>query len=269
MAILHITFSLSTQGSIKHAIRQHHLQRDESVLSVNEIFSIGPLKAEERKSWLEAHIFRDNEERELYEDLHQAWKKKIASLPCDVDVWVWYSQSTHEEIGLRFIMSELINKCSIMVYGIDATEGLKRVEPNMRIRHTGELSSDLLMRLRSEAKRFSIDECQQLAKEWEELNQNPSTLRVWQDGIVHVAEDVLDPIIIECAERAHTELNEEWLIPMRIIGEIIGEVDDYLSEEFVENRLITLAKQGLFKIDGDTTDMYSYQVKYVGETIKK
>ncbi|MFJ7979786.1 DUF3658 domain-containing protein [Lysinibacillus xylanilyticus] len=263
MAILHITFSLSTQGSIKHAIRQHHLQQDESVLSVNEIFSIGPLSnEEERKSWLEAHIFRDNEERELYEDLQQAWKKKIAGLPCDVDVWVWYSQSTHEEIGLRFIMSELINKCS-MVYGIDATEGLKRVEPNLRIRHTGELSSDLLMRLRSEAKRFSIDECQQLAKEWEELKQNPSTLRVWQDGIVHVAEDALDPIIMECAERAHTELNEEWLIPMRIIGETIGAIDDYLSEEFVEKRLMTLAKQGLFTIDGDTTDMYSYQLKYV------
>ncbi|MGE7674795.1 DUF3658 domain-containing protein [Lysinibacillus sp. NPDC094403] len=265
MAILHITFSLSTQGSIKHAIRQHHLQRDESVLSVNEIFSIGPLSSsEERKSWLKANIFRDSEERELNEDLHKEWKKKIAGLPCDVDVWVWYSQSTHEEIGLRYVMSELINRCS-MVYGIDATDGLKRVQPNMMIRQTGELSSDLLMKLRSEAKRFSIDECQQLAKEWEELKQNPSTLRVWKNGIEHVAEEALDPIIMECAERAHAELNEEWLLPMRIIGETIGTIDDYLSEEFVENRLMILAKKGLFEIDGDTTDMYSYHIKYIGK----
>ncbi|MGE7688612.1 DUF1835 domain-containing protein [Lysinibacillus sp. NPDC097214] len=269
MAILHITFSLSTQGSIKHAIRQHHLQREESVLSVNEIFSIGPLSSsEERKSWLDAYIFDDNEERELYEDLQKAWKEKMASLPSDVDVWVWYSQSAHEEIGLRFVMSELINKCS-MVYGIDATEGLKRVQPNMMIHQTGELASDLLMKLRSEAKRFTIEECQQLAKEWEELKQNPSTLRVWQDGIVHVAEDALDPIIMECAERAHAELNEEWLIPMRIIGETIGVMDDYLSEEFVGKRLMALAHQGLFEIGGETTDMYSYQVKYVGKSIIK
>ncbi|KOS63394.1 DUF1835 domain-containing protein [Lysinibacillus agricola] len=265
MAILHITFSLSTQGSIKHAIRQNHLQRDESVLCVNDIFSIGPLNSlEERKNWLEAYIFNDNEERELYEDIHEEWKKKMAGLPCDVDVWVWYSQSSHEEIGLRFIMSELINKCS-MVYGIDATEGLKRVQPNMMIRHTGELASDMLMKLRSEAKRFSIDDCQRLAKEWEVLKQKPSTLRVWQNGIVHVAEDALDPIIIECAKRAHAELKEEWLIPMRVIGETIGAIDDYLSEEFVGRRLIALAKQGLFEIDGDTTEMYSYQVKYVGK----
>ena len=121
-------------------------------------------------------------------------EEKIAGLPCDVDVWVWYSQSTHEEIGLRLVMSELINKCS-MVYGIDATEGLKRVQPNLRIRQSGELSADLLMKLRSEAKRFSIDECQQLAKEWQELKQNHSTLRIWQDGIVHVAEDALDPLL--------------------------------------------------------------------------
>lgn len=268
MAILHITFSLSTQGSIKHAIRQHHLQRDETVLCVNEIFSIGPLSSqEERKNWLETYIFRDNEERELYEDFQNDWKKKISGLPCDVDVWVWYSQSTHEEIGLRFVMSELINKCS-MVYGVDTTEGLKRVQPNMMIRQSGELASDLLMKLRSESKRFSIDECQQLAKEWEELKRNPSTLRIWQDGIVHVAEDALDSFIMESAERAHAELNEEWLIPMRIIGEIMGAIDDYISEEFVEKRLMTLAKQGLFEIVGDTTDMYSYQVKYVGDKEK-
>ncbi|MGE7913925.1 DUF1835 domain-containing protein [Lysinibacillus xylanilyticus] len=265
MAILHITFSLSTQGSLKHAIRQNRLQRDESVLSIDDIFSIGPLSSlEERNSWLEAYIFKDNEERELYEENHEEWKKKIVSLPCDVDVWVWYSQNTHEEIGLRFIMSELIDKCS-MIYGIDATKGLKRVQPNMMIRHTGELMSDLLMKLRSEAKRFSNNECQQLAKEWEGLTQNSSTLRVWQNGIKHVTEDALDPIIIERAQKAHAELNEEWLIPMRIIGETLAAIDDYLSEEFVEKRLMTLAKQGLFEIDGDTTDMYSYHIKYIGK----
>ncbi|MGE7952538.1 DUF1835 domain-containing protein [Lysinibacillus xylanilyticus] len=265
MAILHITFSLSTQGAIKNVIRQNHLQRDESVLSIDDIFSIGPLSSfEERNSWLEAYIFKDNEERALYEENHEEWKKKIAGLPCDVDVWVWYSQNTHEEIGLRFIMSELINKCN-MIYGIDATKGLKRVQPNMMIRHTGELVSDLLMKIRSEAKRFSIDECQRLAKEWDVLTQNSSTLRVWQDGIKHVTEDALDPIIIERAQRAHAELNEEWLIPMRIIGETLAAIDDYLNKEFVEKRLMTLAKQGHFEIDGDTTDMYSYLVKYVGE----
>ncbi|MCL1699203.1 DUF1835 domain-containing protein [Lysinibacillus sp. Bpr_S20] len=265
MAILHITFGLSAQGSLKHAIRQHHLQRDESVISVNDIFSIGPLSSlEQRKSWLEAYIYRESEDLDLYDDFHKAWEKKIKNLPCDIDVWVWYSQCTHEEIGLRFAMSELINTCN-MVYGIDATDGLKRIQPNMTIRQTGELSSDLLMRLRSEAKRFSVDECQQLAKEWEEIKQNPSTLRIWQEGIVHVAEDALDPIILQSAEKAHAQLNEEWLIPMRIIGETIGAIDDYLSEEFVEKRLMTLAKQGLFEIHGDPTDMYSYQVKYVGK----
>ncbi|MGE7942394.1 hypothetical protein ACQKNB_09930 [Lysinibacillus xylanilyticus] len=37
------------------------------------------------------------------------------------------------------------------------------------------------------------------------------------------------------------------------------------ATEFVEKRLMILAKHGHFEIDGDTTDMYSYQVKYVGE----
>ena len=57
MSILHITFSLATQGSMKLAIRQHRLQRNESVLSVHDDLSIGPLQNfEERKAWLAAHI---------------------------------------------------------------------------------------------------------------------------------------------------------------------------------------------------------------------
>ncbi len=59
MAILHITFSLSTQGSIKHAIRQNHLQRDESVICVNDVFSIGPLTDfEERKKMVRNFYFK-------------------------------------------------------------------------------------------------------------------------------------------------------------------------------------------------------------------
>jgi len=161
-------------------------------------------------------------------------------------------------------MSEFINKCS-MVYGIDATKGLKRIQPNMMIRHTGELSAEMLMKLRPEAKRFSINECQRLAKEWENLKLHPSTLRIWKDSIVHVEEDALDAIIIECAKRVHVHQNEEWLLPARIIGETICAIDDYLNEEFIENRLKALAKQGLFEVDGDFSDIYSYRVKYIGK----
>ncbi|EON72640.1 DUF1835 domain-containing protein [Lysinibacillus sphaericus] len=265
MAILHITFSLSTQGSIKHAIRQNHLQRDESVICVNEIFSIGPLTTiEERQKWLASFILKDEEERELYDDIQKAWAKKIAGLPCDVDVWIWYSQNAHEEIGLRYVMSEFVNKCS-MVYGVDVTEGLTRIQPNRSIRDTGQLPSHWLMKLRPDAKRFSVEACQRLAKEWHELKHNPSTLRTWENGIVHVAEDAYDSIIIKAAKDIRTNQGEEWLSAMPIINETLGEINDYISDAFIENRILKLAKQGLFAIDGDSTDMYSYQIKYIGK----
>jgi len=265
MAILHITFSLSTQGSIKHAIRQHHLQREESVLCVNDVFSIGPLTSlENRKTWLDTNIFRDMDERQLYEDIYNIWTKSIAGIPCDTDVWIWYSQNTHEEIALRYVMSEFISKCS-MVFGIDATAGLKRIQPNMSIRYTGELSSDMLMKLRPDAKRFTKEECQRLAKEWEALKQNPSTLRVWEKGIVHAEEQNYDAIIIECAKDLHANNEELWLSPVSVIGQAFNKIEDYISEAFLEYRIFTLAKQGLFEINGDTTDMFSYQIKYLGE----
>ncbi|WP_155593003.1 DUF1835 domain-containing protein [Lysinibacillus cavernae] len=261
MAILHITFNLATQGSMKLAIRQHHLQRDESVLSVHDDFSIGPLRSiEERKSWLTTHIFKDNDDQQLYDDMFGNWKKKIANLPCDMDVWIWYSQNAHEQIALRYVMSEFIQKCS-MVYGIDATEGLKRIQPNMDIRHTGELSSEMLMKLRPDAKRFSVQECQQLAKEWEDIKEQPSTLRLWENGLQHVEEDALDALIIDSAKGLHVQHNEDWLMSTHIIAKIFETVDDYVGDDFVEYRLLKLVKQGLFEMKGDSTESHSYQVK--------
>lgn len=261
MAILHITFSLATQGSLKLAIRQHHLQRNETVLSVHDDFSIGPLQhLEERKTWLNTHIFKDNEDQQLYDDMYENWMKKIASLPCDLDVWIWYSQNTHEQIGLRCVMSELIHKCS-MVYGIDTTEGLKRLQPNMSIRHTGELSSNMLMKLRPEAKRFSVQACQQLAKEWEDIKKQPSTLRLWKNELVHVEEDALDTLIMASAKELQIQYKEEWLMPTHILAQTFGAIDHYVGDEFVEYRLRTLVEQGLFEIQGDITDIFSYQVK--------
>ena len=76
MAILHITFSLATQGSMKLAIRQHRLQRNESVLSVHDDLSIGPLQNfEERKAWLAAHIL-DNDDQQMYDEMYENWRKK-------------------------------------------------------------------------------------------------------------------------------------------------------------------------------------------------
>ena len=230
MAILHITFSLSTQGGLKQAIRQKKLQREESVICVNDIFSVGPLTSvEERNTWLNTYILKDADERELYEDMQKDWAKKIQGVPCNVDVWIWYSQNTHEEIGLRFVMNEFAKKCS-MVFGIDATEGLKRIQSNMEIRHTGELPANTLMKLRADAKRFSVEEVIGLAKEWQAFQQNPSTLRIWQDGIIHADESAFDAVILECVKRVHAATGEELLSPARIIGETYGSIDDYISE---------------------------------------
>ncbi len=263
MAILHITFSLATQGSMKLAIRQHLLQRNESVLSVHDDFSIGPLRSlEERIVWLNTHIIKDNEDQQLYVDMYESWKKKIAELPCVVDVWVWYSQNTHEQIGLRYVMSEFIHKCS-MVYGIDATDGLKQIQPHLDIRHTGELSSDMLMKLRPYAKRFSVKECQQLAKEWEDLKEHASPLRLWKEGIVHVEEDALDTLIIAAVKDMHAQQNEEWLLLMPMINTINVAIDDYISDEFIMKRIMTIIEQGFFQIEGDLSDFHSCRVKYI------
>ena len=260
MAILHITFSLATQGSLKLAIRQHRLQRDESVLSVHDDFSIGPLQSfDERIHWLETHML-DDDDQQLYNDIYEKWKWKIETLPSDADVWIWYSHNAHEQIGLRYVMSEFVHKSS-MVYGIDATEGMQRIQPNITIRQTGELSSDMLMKLRPDAKRFSTQECQQLAKEWEDIKGQQSTLRLWKNKLEHVEEDALDAYIIASAKDLQLQHKEEWLMPTQILAQTARTVNHYIGNDFLKYRLRTLVEQGLFEMQGDTTDIFSYQLK--------
>ena len=264
MAILHITFSLSTQGSLKRAIRLNRLQKEESVICVNDCFSIGPLtNVEERNNWLNTYILKDEDERELYTEMQKDWAKKIKGVPCDVDVWIWYSETIHEEIGLRFAMSAFVNKCN-RVFGIDATKGLERIQPNLQIRHTGELSADTLMKLRADAKRFSVEKENQLAKEWQALQENPSTLRIWQNGIEHVEENTFDKEIVAAAKRVQETEESDWLSPMRVISEVTGHLGEYVEDAFIEKRIFALAKQGLFEIDGNPTDIDSYQLNYMG-----
>jgi len=67
------------------------------------------LHRESFRTWLTTHIL-DDDDQQLYDEMYENWRKKIANLPCDVDVWIWYSHNTHEQIGLRYVMSELIHK---------------------------------------------------------------------------------------------------------------------------------------------------------------
>ena len=263
MAILHITFSLSTQGSLKRAIRLKQLQREETVICISDCFSIGPLTNEnERNDWLNAHILKDEDERELYADMQKEWAKKIEGIPCNVDVWIWYSQNSHEEIGLRFVMNQFVNKCN-MVFGIDATKGLKRMRHNVKFHHTGDLSADTLMSLRADAVRFSIEEENRLANEWQALQKNQSTLRIWQDGITHVEENTLDEKILDVVKREQNLDGDDWIVPMRVIGGVGSLFSEYVEDAFIEKRIFALAEQGFIEIDGDPTDIYTYRLKFI------
>ncbi|WP_249651009.1 DUF3658 domain-containing protein, partial [Lysinibacillus sp. D4A3_S15] len=68
-------------------------------------------------------------------------------------------------------------------------------------------------------------ECQHLAKEWEDLKEHASPLRLWLEGIVHVEEDALDTPIIAAVKEMHAQHNEEWLLLLPMINTINVAID--------------------------------------------
>ncbi|MEG0260598.1 MAG: DUF1835 domain-containing protein [Lysinibacillus sp.] len=263
MKIVHITFSLSAQGSLKLALRQNKLARDESVICVNDVFSVGPLTSiEEREKWLQTNLLKESNELALHKEMRLAWEKMLKIIPCNVDVWIWYGQNAHEQIGLRFAMSEFAKKCN-MVFGVDTSVGLMRKGSAQVVKQTGEISPDYFLKLRAGAKLFTAEERTNLAQEWAVLQGNSSTLRVWRDGITHLDESEIDSIIMECAKRIAASNNDEQFLSTILVTDASDEIQDFVSEAYIEQRILRIAETGLFEILGDTADMYSYQLKYM------
>ncbi|WP_431811161.1 DUF3658 domain-containing protein [Lysinibacillus sp. FW12] len=82
-----------------------------------------------------------------------------------------------------------------------------------------------------------------------------------ENKLEHVEEEALDAYIIASAKNLQLQHKEEWLMPTQILAQTAGTVNHYIGNDFLMYRLRTLVEQGLFEMQGDTTDIFSYQVK--------
>jgi len=96
------------------------------------------------------------------------------------------------------------------------------------------------------------------------LSDDIHILRTWTcDKLTHSAnENRDDDFIIACAQRMYEEDGKvTYKRSARLIGEVIGHIQQYTGDEWIEYRLRTLIKQGVFSYRGDLKAMRFYEVK--------
>ena len=273
--MIHIVFGASASGSLKVVLKEMGLDKKEKVISFWDIFSIGPvwrlheeIGVEARFKWMKNCISAEYDE---YPDYKQGFKKAIngiSSIPEGVHITIWTSDSAHEQTGLRFVLY-LLKEKNIDITLINTTEAYEELFQVKKVKytplHTGEIPTEKLQIIykQGHGKFFTDHDREDLEKDWLSLSESQETLRIWRNGkIQSVPEDYYDEFIIKRAKKLHSQQKiKDFMKSARLIGEVLGHLDQYVRDEFLEYRLKKLIKEGVFESEGSLEAMRFYSVK--------
>ena len=268
---VHIVFSDSTAGSLKVALGELGIRRTEKVICISENFSIGPLRTLQTESglahrydWLEEHLICEGQGlNSKLEQLKTAFSE-IASLREQLPVFVWTGNNANEQLGVRFLSHLMAGKRNpIHLINTTTLYQLSNNKLPMPL-HTDELSYKDLKRLYElNHELLSIKQQEQFQNEWMALARTTETLRVWKNNAIKSVEDTFfDATIIETARSLHGESESNgFLKSARLIGEVIGQLDQPIGDSFLEYRVRWLSLNGFFEMKGVPKAMRFYSVK--------
>ncbi|WP_144468635.1 DUF1835 domain-containing protein [Bacillus pumilus] len=274
--MIHIVFGAATAGSLKQAFCEMKQDQVNDIIAFDDIYSIGPLLhlhehegQENRIEWLR-HVM--SKEYGYFDDVvidQHRMLQQIKDIKDDTRILIWTGNNAHEQIGLRYAIY-LLKKKNIELSLINTTTAFDKLfntnTRRMDIRHSGEITSEklkVLYRSKEHIHTVSTEERERLQNEWLSFAKENHTLRIWKKGqAISVPEDEFDAYLVKMAKRLHhSEPKEEYIVTPRLIGEVIGHLEQYIGDDFIEYPLMTLIDQGIFDMIGRRTSMRYYSIK--------
>ncbi|WP_342488182.1 DUF1835 domain-containing protein [Bacillus sp. FSL M8-0266] len=284
--MIHIVFGAAAAGSLKQAFCEMKQDQVNDIIAFHDIYSIGPLLhlhehegQEKRIEWLRNVISNEfGHFDDMVTDQHRMLQQ-IKDIKDGTSIFIWTGSNAHEQIGLRYAIY-LLKEKNIELSLINTTTAFDQLfntnTRRMDIRHVGEITTEKLKVLyKSKEHMHSVtkEERAQLLIEWLSFAKENHTLRIWQKGqTISVPEDEFDAYLVKMAKRVHqSEPEEDYIKTPRLIGEVIGYLEQYIGDDFIEYRLKTLIDQGIFDMIGRRTSMRYYSIKLTefGQNFKK
>jgi hypothetical protein len=276
---VHILFGSSPAGSLKVALKKMRT-KEEKVISFWDMFSIGPVwrlhetsGEESRFDWIKTVMNDEYEEFQEYKQQFQSTVHQILSIPEDVPITIWVAENAHEQTGHRYVLNLLKDKKNeLQVINTTMLYAKNFNQPDIiyNVIHTGEIPPDKLQVIYSQSKSnylLSQQEREGLEQEWMAIAENMKTLRIWRDGRIKCVDvDYFDQSIITKAKelqikRQQKRENADFMKSARIIGEVLGHLEQYVGDSFLEYRLRKLIEEGIFEVKGSTKAMRFYSVR--------
>ncbi|KZZ84479.1 DUF1835 domain-containing protein [Bacillus sp. SJS] len=278
---VHLVFGDSAAGCLKEARKMY----PEKVISIPDMLSIGPISLlnEEqgvtlRYEWLKHHIlFEHDEDIQSKENRLNDAITEIKAIPEQIPVWIWSGENSHEQTGHRLALFLLRGKNN-PVHVLNTAKEFREAFPHKANegypRHTGELLPDQLSAIyESNQSSPSLSEKARNAieREWIELSSSKELLRIWEnEEIKSVSEAFYDDLILDTVRGLQSRGEQGFMKAARVIGELIGHLDQQIGDSFYEYRLRHLIMEGYLEIYGVPKAMryYSVRLRKAGNLLK-
>lgn len=277
--MIHILFGLSGAGSLKMALKAMRVHKIEQIIAFGDIFSIGPVRMLHEKAgqdvrfqWMKNVMNDEDGDFQDYQQWFYNTVNQIHSIPVNVPITIWVADNSHEQTGLRYVLYLLRDKTNkIKVINTTKAHAVHFNRPDIQytVLKTGEISPEKLQVIyeKGQSKSLSVHERKELEEEWLALADTKETLRIWRnEKIKGVKEDYYDQYMINMAkklqiEREREQEPEKFMKSARLIGEVIGHLDQYMGDAFFEYRLRKLIEKGVFEMEGNLKAMRYYSVR--------
>lgn len=277
--VVHILFGDSASGSLKRVLKEMEVQDEEKVISFSDMFSIGPVwqlhdkvGLNQRYEWIKNHLIFDDDYIDEYQHKFNDTTSMINAIPKNTTIIIWVGENAHEQTALRYVMFLLKSK-NYDIFLMDTTKQYKEQfdipDTDCYPLHTGVITPEKLGLIYEKGRKIppvSQEQRKELEKEWQVLSSTQEVLRVWENKkIKSVDEAYYDEYIINKAIKLHKQQkNKGFMKSARLIGEVIGYLEQYIGDQYFEYRVRYLIMNGVFEIEGVPKAMrfYSVRLKY-------
>jgi len=257
-------------------LKELGLHEKEQIINFSDLFSIGPIwnlhdpqSITNRYEWLTTHINIDEEVLLNYEYHFKQTILNIEQIPSHHPIIIWAGENAHEQTGLRLVLYVLKEKTND-IFIINTNEAYKTHFAKPEIDFTplrmGELSFKQLKQIYENEKNdhaLTQTERKTFEQQWEQLCKEKEVLRIWENNkIMSVPENYYDEYIINTVKKFHQKKkHNDFIKSARIIGEVIGHLNQYVGDQFIEYRVRRLIVDGIFDMEGVPKAMRYYSIK--------
>ncbi len=274
---VHLVCGESPAGSLRVG-----LGRENKVIGFPDFFAVGPLQElhekagrKRRYEWLRNHLYYPNDfiENE-YENRFSKTLAEIDAIPDYVPIVIWTAENANEQTGARYLLyllKEKTNDIFLINTTIAYQELFNTSEYQYFYFHTGEVQPEKLnniyqMKLTTP---LTIEARTRAEKEWIALSWTEGVVRIWNNNEIEaVDEDYFDELIVSTARKIHAKQEEKDFIKSgRLIGDVLGHIDNNVGDAYLEYRLRHLINTGVFEINGIPKGMMYYSVKLKKDSI--